>query len=141
MLCASQNLLAGAYRDASIVDTASDAYKARKEDTDALFDGALEAAREVFFYASPLLGEWHAPAHPFLSPEREARGAPPSPWVRKGPAAGTRAWVARRRTGPGARPAPRQRAGSAAARRRLRRRRRRPDAGGARVGRRAARLA
>ena len=43
MFCASQNLLAGVYRDARLVAKASAAYRARKEDTDALFDGALDA--------------------------------------------------------------------------------------------------
>ena len=48
-----------------------------QENTDALFDGALDAIHELFFYASPLIGRWDAPAHPFLSPEREAKGFQP----------------------------------------------------------------
>ena len=97
MFAASQNLLGGVYRDAAITDKASPEHKARKEDTDALFDGALESAREVLYYASPLLDEWKAPPHPFLSEGREAvlwpeRGAAPEPWMRKGPCAITRAW-------------------------------------------------
>ena len=43
MFCASQNLLAGVYKDASLTDKASEAYRARKEDTDSIFDGAIDA--------------------------------------------------------------------------------------------------
>ena len=93
MFCASQNLLAGVYRTPSITKESEPAgYLARKEDTDRIFDDALEAVSEVYFYCSPLVGEWEAPPHPFLSPQRAARGAPPQPWVRRGAAAITRAW-------------------------------------------------
>ena len=67
-------------------------YKERKEDTDTIFDQAIKATSVVFLYASPLLGTWLAPQHPFLSPEREAKGRPPDPWRRKGPSSITRAW-------------------------------------------------
>ena len=40
-------------------------------------------------YLSPLTGEWRAPEHPFLLPDR---GSPPAGWLRKGPGAITRAW-------------------------------------------------
>ena len=46
----------------------------------------------MYFYCSPLVGRWVAPEHPFLSPTREAKGAPPHPWKRRGAAAITRAW-------------------------------------------------
>ena len=42
MLCASQNLLDGRYEDADAHPKGTDGYAARKEDTDTLFDGALE---------------------------------------------------------------------------------------------------
>ena len=88
MFCASQNLLAGVYRSPSITKESDPAgYLARKEDTDRIFDDALEAVSEVYFYCSPLVGEWDAPPHPFLSPQREAKGAPAQPWVRRGAAA------------------------------------------------------
>ena len=98
MFCASQNLLAGAYLPADAAERAAlkaadpGGYAARKEDTDRIFDDALSVAREVYFYASPLVGTWLAPRHAFLSPQREARGAPPEPWERRGAAAITRAW-------------------------------------------------
>ena len=88
MFAASQNLLAGVFRDEAVTKASDPAgYLARKEDTDRLFDGALEAVGEIFFYASPLLDEWDAPNHPWLSPEQ--KGSPPS--RSKGPAAITRA--------------------------------------------------
>ena len=87
MFCASQNLLANTYKKEAF-ERGSAEYTARKEDTDALFDGALDATSELFFLASPLTGEWAAPAHPFLDP---AQGEPPaSGWMRTGPRAGTR---------------------------------------------------
>ena len=93
MFCASQNLLAGVYRSPSVTKESDPAgYLARKEDTDRIFDDALEAVSEVYFYCSPLVGEWDAPPHPFLSPQRDAKGAPAQPWVRRGAAAITRAW-------------------------------------------------
>jgi len=55
MFCASQNLLAGAYRDPAITKESDPAgYAARKEDTDRVFDDAFEPVREVILYASPL---------------------------------------------------------------------------------------
>jgi len=93
MFCASQNLLAGVYRSPAVSKESDPAgYLARKEDTDRIFDDALEAVSEVYFYCSPLVGEWVAPPHPFLSPLREAKGPPAQPWVRRGAAAITRAW-------------------------------------------------
>ena len=93
MFCASQNLLAGVYCSPSISKESDPAgYYARKEDTNRIFDDALEAIDEVYFYCSPLVGLWNAPPHPFLSPQREAKGAPAQPWVRRGAAAITRAW-------------------------------------------------
>ena len=51
MFCASQNLLAGVYRDASITkESDREGYLARKEDTDRIFDDALDAVSEVYFY-------------------------------------------------------------------------------------------
>eukprot|EP00966_Prymnesium_polylepis_P118203 2732954-Prymnesium_polylepis.1 len=44
MFAASQNLLAGAFRDPAVTKEADpEGYLARKEDTDQLFDGALDA--------------------------------------------------------------------------------------------------
>ena len=89
MFCASQNLLAGKYRDDVRYPRGTAEYRARKEDTDNIFDDALTAVGEIFFYASPLLDEWVAPEHSFLLPEH----APViHPWTRRGPAAITRAW-------------------------------------------------
>jgi hypothetical protein len=94
MFCASQNLLAGAYFDVAVTKESNpEGYRARKEDTDRLFDGAIAAVSEVVLYASPLLGEWEAPDHPFLSAARERDGqATPTPWVRRGPRSLSRAW-------------------------------------------------
>ena len=89
MFAASQNLLAGAFRDAAH-PKGSAGYAARKEDTDTIFDNALLAVRSVVFYCSPLVGEWVAPEHGFLSPERDERGVE-HPWRRHGPAAISRA--------------------------------------------------
>ena len=89
MLCASQNLLAGVYEDAARFPKGMEGHAARKEDTDALFDGALDACGEIVFYLAPLVEEWLAPDHPKL---RADRGEPPRPWLRKGPRATTRAW-------------------------------------------------
>ena len=63
-------------------------HAARKEDTDKLFDGALEATDEIIIYLAPLTGEWPAPPHPFL---RGDLGTPPAGWMRSGPKAITRA--------------------------------------------------
>ena len=93
MFCASQNLLAGTYKDPAITKEADPAgYKERKEDTDTIFDQAISATDVVFLYCAPLLGTWIAPPHPFLSPKREERGKPPKNWKRKGPSSITRAW-------------------------------------------------
>ena len=91
MFAASQNLLAGAYRHPDITrETDLPGFLARKEDTDRLFDGGLEACHEMFFYASPLMDEWEAPPHDFLEPDKWIR---PERFIRKGPSAITRAWV------------------------------------------------
>ena len=93
MFCASQNLLAGAYRDPAITKESDPAgYAARKEDTDRLFEDAFEPVRVVILYASPLLGRWVAPPHPFRSAARERDGPAPTPWVRRGPRSLSRAW-------------------------------------------------
>ena len=90
MFCASQNLLAGVYRDRAVRKQADPAgYAARKEDTDHIFDDALKAVDEILLYCSPLSGEWTAPPHPYLLPDR---GDPPADWQRRGPGAMTRAW-------------------------------------------------
>ena len=89
MFCASQNLLAGVYRDASIVDKTSAEYQRRKEDTDALFEHSLQTTRTIAFYLSPLVGQWLAPSHPHL---RDDLGTLPTSWQRNGPASITRAW-------------------------------------------------
>ena len=57
MFCASQNLLGGVYRDDANHPKGSPGYKARKEDTDHIFDDALAAVSVVIFYLSPLEGE------------------------------------------------------------------------------------
>eukprot|EP00964_Phaeocystis_antarctica_P055877 scaffold32909_cov63-Phaeocystis_antarctica.AAC.1 len=90
MFCASQNLLAGEYRDPAVTkESDPQGYLARKEDTDRIFDDALDAVDETFVYFEPLAGEWRAPPHPFLVAEQ---GKPAEVWVRRGPAALTRAW-------------------------------------------------
>ena len=61
---------------------------ARKEDTDSIFDDALNTTREIIFYLAPLVGEWPAPDHP---PLRADRAPPPAGWMRSGPVAITRA--------------------------------------------------
>lgn len=92
MFCASQNLLAGKYLEPAITKAKDPVgYAARKEDTDNIFASALDAIDEVFFYFSPMEGEWFAPEQPFLLPDR---GAMPEAekWLRTGPGALTRAW-------------------------------------------------
>jgi len=90
MFCASQTLLAGVFRDPAITKEADPAgYAARKEDTDRIFDDALDAVDELLLYCSPLTGEWQAPLHLFLLPER---GSPPANWLRRGPGSISRAW-------------------------------------------------
>ena len=100
MFAASQNLLAGRYlpeTEAARTELKArdlTAYRARKEDTDTIFESAIDAVgasvpREILLYLSPLTGEWRAPEQPFLLPDR---GTPPTDWVRKGPGAISRAW-------------------------------------------------
>ena len=89
MFCASQNLLGGVYRDDANHPKGSPGYKARKEDTDHIFDDALDAVSVVIFYLSPLEGEWQAPPHAYLADDR---GEPLAGWIRHGPNAVTRAW-------------------------------------------------
>ena len=67
----------------------SPGYKARKEDTDHIFDDALDAVSVVIFYLSPLVGEWKAPPHPYLADDR---GEPPPRVDSPRPGAVTRAW-------------------------------------------------
>ena len=88
MFCASQTLLAGVFlpsdpkeRDALKASNPIE-YGRRKEQTDKLFDGAIDSVNEIFFYCSPLADEWLAPPHPFLLPDR---GEPPGDWMRRGP--------------------------------------------------------
>ena len=90
IFCASQNLLTGKYRDET-VSKESDylSYLARKEDTDRIFDGALEHITTMIFFLAPLTGEWLAPNDPYLA---DHLGEPPTNWMRSGPAAITRAW-------------------------------------------------
>ena len=94
MFCASQTLLAGMFLPEGEAERAalkrdSSAYAARKEDTNNIFDDAIEVVGEILFYCSPLTGEWRAPAQPYL---RADRGEPRAGWMRKGPGAATRAW-------------------------------------------------
>ena len=89
MFCASQNLLAGTFEPERF-ERGSAERAARKEDTDTIFDSALDAVSELLLYCSPLTGRWRAPAHPYLL---ESRGEPPAEWMRSGPGATTRAWV------------------------------------------------
>ena len=77
ILCASQPLLQGV-----IVDPEMSAAEVGIEP-------ALATAREILFYMDPLAGEWLAPPHPFLLKEQ---GEPKAEWMRRGPAALTRAW-------------------------------------------------
>ena len=53
-------------------------------------EDAISTASELLFYMEPLSeDEWAAPAHPFLLAEQ---GEPAAGWMRRGPAALTRAW-------------------------------------------------
>ena len=88
MFCASQNLLDNIFYDAKLKKGTNE-YAARKEDTDHIFDDAIDAVNEILFYCSPLTGEWKAPPHPYLLADR---GEPPKKWMRTGPGAATRAW-------------------------------------------------
>ena len=78
ILCASQNLLQGVIKDPAM----SSAEVGGIED-------AISTAGEFLFYMEPLSGEWNAPPHAFLLAEQ---GDPEEGWVRRGPAALTRAW-------------------------------------------------
>ena len=90
MFAASQTLLAGAFKSPDVTKEGDlEGYLARKEDTDSIFDDALDAVGEILLYCSPLTGEWLAPPHEFL---QAGRGPPPAEWMRKGPGAMTRAW-------------------------------------------------
>ena len=83
LFCASQNLLAGAYRDAAVTkDSDPEGYRAREEDTSRLFDDVIDAVDETFVYVEPLAGEWRALQHPFLLAEQ---AAPAEGWMRRGP--------------------------------------------------------
>ena len=98
MFCASQNLLGGVFLPADEAEkeklkkTDEASYKARKEDTNNIFDDAIAAVGsskpcEIFLYLSPLAAEWAAPPHAFLLPDR---GEPPANWMRRGPGSITR---------------------------------------------------
>lgn len=94
LFCASQLLLAGAFKDKSITrESDLSGYLARKEDTDNIFEHAIETTSTFVFQCSPLIGKWDAPPHPYLWEERERNGPKrPKPWVRQGPIAISRAW-------------------------------------------------
>ena len=78
ILCASQNLLQGVIKDPDL------------SSAEVGIEDAISTAGELLFYMEPLsLIEWAAPAHPFLLPEQ---GEPAAGWMRRGPAALTRAW-------------------------------------------------
>ena len=52
MYAASQNLLAGVFKDEAITkETDPAGYKARKEDTDNIFGDALKAVKELLLYS------------------------------------------------------------------------------------------
>ena len=98
MMCASQNLLGGVFLPADEAERERlktddpAAYRARKEDTNNIFDDAIAAVGsskpcEIFLYLSPLAAEWAAPPHAFLLPERSD---PPADWMRRGPGSITR---------------------------------------------------
>ena len=90
ILTASQNLLAGKYRDPSVTKERDPAgHAAREEDVNGMIAGALEATSELWFFATPILGEWEAPAHEMMLP---GRSRPPAPWTRRGPYPMTRGW-------------------------------------------------
>ena len=77
ILCASQNLLQGVIKDPAM------------SSAEVGIEDAISTAGELLFYMEPLSGEWRAPAHPCLLAEQ---GEPAEGWVRRGPAALTRAW-------------------------------------------------
>ena len=73
MFAASQALLAGEFgveRHPERHPRGSVERKARKEDTDHIFDDALAAIGELLLHCSPLTSEWAAPHRTFLLPER-----------------------------------------------------------------------
>ena len=102
MYCASQNLLGGKYfaseeekmRLKGIPGQAE--YLRRKEDTDSLFEDAVYKTRRIVFFCSPLIDEWKAPPHVFLSAEHEQQfghlRSGDTPYMRRGPFSITRAW-------------------------------------------------
>ena len=94
LFCASQLLLAGAFKDKSITrESDLSGYLARKEDTANIFEHAIQTTSTIVFQCSPLIGKWDAPPHPYLWEERERNGPKrPKPWVRQGPIAISRAW-------------------------------------------------
>ena len=78
ILCASQNLLQGVIKDKDL------------SSAEVGIEDAISTASELIFYMEPLSeDEWAAPAHPFLLAEQ---GEPAAGWMRRGPAALTRAW-------------------------------------------------
>jgi len=78
ILCASQNLLQGVIKDPAMLSAEVGG-----------IEDAISTAGEFLFYMEPLSGEWNAPPHAFLLAEQ---GDPEEGWVRRGPAALTRAW-------------------------------------------------
>ena len=98
MFCASQTLLAGEF-EPDKHERGTDERKARKEDTDTIFEHALNAVGELLLYCSPLTERWPAPRQPFLDPGRTPpagctvdEDGVPVIWERRGPGATTRAW-------------------------------------------------
>jgi tetratricopeptide (TPR) repeat protein len=78
IFCASQNLLQGVIKDPDL------------SSAEVGIEDAISTASELLFYMEPLSeDEWAAPAHPFLLAEQ---GEPAAGWMRRGPAALTRAW-------------------------------------------------
>ena len=78
ILCASQNLLQGVIKDPAM------------SSAEVGIEDAISTAGELLFYMEPLdTVEWRAPPHLFLLAEQ---GEPAEGWVRRGPAALTRAW-------------------------------------------------
>ena len=78
MFAASQNLLAGVFKDEAITkETDPAGYKARKEDTDNIFGDALKAVDELLLYSEPAHGgvDGAAARVPAVRrPRRAARG-------------------------------------------------------------------
>ena len=95
MFCASQNLLAGAFLPIDPTEREAlkasnpDEYGRRKEQTDKLFDGAIDSVNEIFFYRSAARRRVaRATASLPAARPRRATGR----LDRRGPGAGTRAW-------------------------------------------------